>query len=148
MESHRKFVVPTVVRTLGLPRDWQLYSGGSLRRPRVAVAKCSAQLPFIVGDRTDPLLRLRVHSVKHTHRAFVKWVLWRFRKMTEGRYHLPTRGGVPTLRPLHSSLSYLALLCATFVCVLVLWKWLRAFIDYHGVTREQRLRARGRLLGL
>jgi len=75
--KRRSFVRPTVVRTLGLPRDFQLVVGAR------DVRKADAQGPFLIRHRSQPAFRLPVRSVAHTLRAFVKWVLWRYAKWLE-----------------------------------------------------------------
>jgi hypothetical protein len=94
MVNQRHFDCPSVVRTLGLPRDFQIMKwvanvvvdnhfnppvvrrrGGQLQ----PVRKVRADERFVVVNRVTGW-QVRVHSVKHTLRAFVKWLLWRFRK--------------------------------------------------------------------
>jgi len=63
----------SVVRTLNLPRDFQLLRG------RKEVAKTSATSGFAVVNRKHPGFRLGVRCVAHTMRAFARYVLHRFR---------------------------------------------------------------------
>jgi len=94
MVNQRQFDCPSVVRTLGLPRDFQIMKwvanvvvdnhfspplvrrrGGQLQ----PVRKVAADERFVVVNRVTGW-QVRVHSVRHTLRAFVKWLLWRFRR--------------------------------------------------------------------
>jgi len=64
----------SVVRTLNLPRDFQLLRGNK------EVAKTSAASGFAVINRAHAGFRLGVRCVAHTMRAFARYVLHRFRQ--------------------------------------------------------------------
>jgi len=135
--TKRGLVRPTVVRTLGLPRDFQIYLEGTryaagvytrgprygevrwLRAPEVAVRKASTDKPFIIRSRVAPGWRLFVRCVKHTHRALVKWVLWRYRKYVEGLLPVSeSLGGQESLLPLAKPLiSTLVAVLSFFLCL-------------------------------
>jgi hypothetical protein len=89
----RQFKAPTVVRTLGLPRDFQVV----IRK--VWVRKANARAAFNVVHRPTGW-SLRVRCVAHTLRAFVKWLLWRFRR------DMPAYQGPPPDRPYFSLRSF------------------------------------------
>jgi len=64
---------PTVIRTLGLPCQFQLVLG------KLDVRKVDAQRGFSVRHRGYSGFRLAVARVHHTKRAFVKYLLHRFK---------------------------------------------------------------------
>jgi hypothetical protein len=68
---------------------------GVVMRTR-SVRKVSAQQPFTVLHRPTGW-KVRVHSVKHTLRAFVKWLLWKFRQWL-GRCPMKASGPMATGR--------------------------------------------------
>jgi len=117
----------SVVRTLNLPRDFQLYRG------RTAVAKTSATSGFAVMNRAHPGFRLGVRAVAHTMRAFVQYVLLRFRvwKAREDKLSRDELLGrlslffAPVLLPRFGDLLALAQLLMRLFHLL--WGWLRGF---------------------
>lgn len=117
----------SVVRTLNLPRDFQLYRG------RTAVAKTSATSGFAVMNRAHPGFRLGVRCVAHTMRAFVQYVLLRFRVWKAREEKLSRDASLarlslffaPVLLPrLGDLLALVRLLRWLFHLV---WGWLRGF---------------------
>jgi len=72
---------PTRIRTLSLPRDFQLRSfvAGDVR-------VAPAQSRFIVVNRVHRWFRLTVRGVYGTISSFVRWLLFRFRVAWERRY--------------------------------------------------------------
>jgi len=87
----------SVVRTLNLPRDFQLLRG------RKEVAKTSATSGFAIINRKHPGFRLGVRAVAHTMRAFVRYVLHRFKMWLAGVERLARA----------ARLKRLSLFCAT-----------------------------------
>jgi len=69
----RQFTRPTWIRTLGLPRDFQLVAG------RRDVRKTDAQSGFLVRHREYSGFRVGVVRVSHTLKAFVRYILHRFK---------------------------------------------------------------------
>jgi len=70
----RQCTKPTWIRTLGLPRDFQLVAG------RRDVRKADAQSGFLVRHREYSGFRMGVAKVSHTLKAFVRYILYRFQK--------------------------------------------------------------------
>jgi len=73
-KKSRQYTKPTWIRTLGLPRDFQLVAG------RRDVRKADAQNGFLVRHRNYSGFRMGVAKVSHTLKAFVRYVLHRFKK--------------------------------------------------------------------
>jgi len=69
----------TVLRTLSLPRDFQLVVG------RQDVRKVDAQTGFGVRNRLYDGFYLGVAAVHHTAKAFARYVIMRFRKWLKER---------------------------------------------------------------
>jgi len=135
------FVRPTVVRTLGLPRDFQLVVRGVeylaaqrgtgrmkvFRSPDTDVRKVRADTPFFVRCRVGPFWQIRVHSVRHTLRAFVKWLLWRYKKdmqrLLGPQFEQPS--GVPPV----SMVPYILVPVLFFCLTVALWWLARRALD-------------------
>lgn len=108
------FQLPKTVRTLGLPRDFQIVVAG--REVRAA----RANRPFVVVSRTNPSFRVRVPRVRHTLGAFVRWLLWRYKK--QFGVWSPTKGEkIIRLRPIRLSPFSPPLLADPFSVICFLW---------------------------